>query len=88
MSGPASANGHRPRRKPSRPADWASTAYQPSPDTPLLACASPRCGAKYFDDEPSRAAHVAVFGHRPRPPAADVHHPDQPTTAPTEGETT
>jgi hypothetical protein len=60
-----SANGRRDtdRRKP---ADWIA-AYQPAEGTPLLACRAPHCGAYYLDDEPARAAHKAVFGHKPRP---------------------
>lgn len=51
-----------PARKP-RPAQAARDAYQPAEGTPLLTCG---CGAAYLDDPPSRAAHLAVFGHRPQ----------------------
>jgi hypothetical protein len=56
-----SANGHRAGAH--EPAGWAALAYRPAEGTPLLAC---RCGARYLDDEPARAAHRAVFGHQPR----------------------
>ena len=60
----APANGHRPG--PPRPAvDWDALGYRPDPATPLRGCA--RCGGAYLDDEPSRVAHVAVFGHSPKP---------------------
>ena len=62
MSRRQAANGRAP--KPSPPVDW-SAQYEPGPNTPLRTCG--RCGARYRDDEPSRAAHVAVFGHSARP---------------------
>jgi hypothetical protein len=62
MAARQSANGHRPPR----PADWRALQYQPS-GAPLLRCDRRGCGAAYLDDEPSRQAHVAVFGHSPRP---------------------
>jgi hypothetical protein len=65
-------NGTRPGRHP--PADWAATAYRPSPGTALLHCA--RCGAAYLDDGPSRDAHRTVFGHRP--PKTPQRQDDQP----------
>jgi len=55
------ANGQAP------PADWAAASYQPGPNTPLLHCGAPGCGAAYLDDEPGRQAHTAVFAHSPRP---------------------
>ena len=58
-----SANGHRPEL-PHRPADWDALGYRPAEGTPLLRCA--RCGGSWLDDEPGRAAHIAVFGHSPR----------------------
>jgi hypothetical protein len=69
-----SASGHRPAR-PGATADWSAAQYQPS-SAPLLTCTRPRCGAKYTDDDPGRAAHITVFGHSPRQPA-------QPTEGPT-----
>jgi len=60
----AAANGHRPGRPPP-PADWGEQ-YEPT-GAPLLRCGSRGCGAAYVDDEPSRHAHAAVFGHQPRP---------------------
>ena len=62
MTARASANGHRPG--PHRPADWSALGSRPGPDPPLLRCG---CGAAYHDDDPGRQAHVAVFGHSPRP---------------------
>ncbi len=59
MSARQPANGHRPG-----PPGW-SAQYQPS-GAPLRRCDRRGCGAAYIDDEPSRAAHVAVFGHSPR----------------------
>jgi hypothetical protein len=53
-------NGHRPRP----PADWSALQYTPS-GAPVRRCT--RCAGAYVDDEPSRVAHVAVFGHSPRP---------------------
>jgi hypothetical protein len=53
------------RRPPRPPIDWAALQYRPS-GAPLLRCARRGCGASYVDDEPSRAAHVTVFGHSPR----------------------
>jgi hypothetical protein len=47
-----------------RAADEARPGYRPAPGTALLTCA--RCGAYYLDDPEARAAHVTVFGHRPR----------------------
>lgn len=58
-----SANGRAPA--PHRPVDWNRDGYRPGPDTRRRTCG--RCGACYLDDEPSRAAHVVVFGHSPRP---------------------
>jgi hypothetical protein len=58
------------RRPPSRedgprpPVDWSALQYQPAEGTPLRRCA---CGAAFVDDEPSRVAHIQVFGHSPRP---------------------
>jgi len=60
--------------------DWGSPQlyYWPAPTTPMLTCRALvpdanrvyfRCGANYIDDEPSRAAHAAVFGHYPSPDA-------------------
>jgi hypothetical protein len=57
-----SANG----RVASTPADWAALQYQPS-GAALLACSRHGCGAKYLDDDPGHQAHVAVFGHSPKP---------------------
>ena len=76
MTAARSANGHRPG-PPRQAADWDREDYQRDPRTSLLAC---RCGARYLDDGPGRQAHIAVFGHSPRPgePA---------TTESTEGET-
>ncbi len=70
------ANGHRPGPPP----DW-SAQYQPT-GARLLACDRHGCDAKYLDDDPGRRAHVAVFGHSPRPP--------EPAEAaePAEGQTT
>jgi hypothetical protein len=51
------------------PAQAARGAYQPAPGAQLLACALPGCGAKYFDDQPGRDAHRAVFGHQPKAPS-------------------
>ena len=73
------ANGHRP----ARPADWTALQYQPDPNARLLRCDRRGCGAAYVDDEPSRQAHIAVFGHSPRPP-----EPARPSAESTEGETT
>ena len=60
----SSANGHR-AGPPHMPADWSALGYRPAEGTPLRRC--DRCGGVYLDDEPSRVAHVAVFGHSPRP---------------------
>jgi hypothetical protein len=60
----ASPNGHRPG-PPHQTADWDREDYRPDPATPLRGCS--RCGAVYVDDEPSRVAHVTVFGHSPKP---------------------
>ena len=70
MTARAPANGHRPG-PPRQAVDWDALGYRPDPGTPLRACA--RCGGAYLDDEPSRVAHVAVFGHSPKPrePAPD-----------------
>ena len=59
----SSANGHR-AEPPHRPVDWSAVGYRPAEGTPTKRCA---CGGAYLDDDPSRAAHVAVFGHSPRP---------------------
>jgi hypothetical protein len=59
----SSANGYR-AEPPRAPVDWAAVSYRPAEGTPVRRCS---CGAAYVDDEPSRAAHVAVFGHSPRP---------------------
>ncbi len=59
----SSANGYR-AEPPHRPADWSAVGYRPAEGTPVKRCA---CGGAYLDDDPSRAAHVAVFGHSPRP---------------------
>ncbi len=59
------ANGHRPG-PPRQAVNWAAQ-YQPGPNAPLRTCARPGCGGAYLDDEPSRVAHVAVFGHSPKP---------------------
>ena len=56
----AESNG---RRQASLPTDWAALQYTPS-GAPVRRCT--RCGGAYVDDEPSRAAHVPVFGHSPR----------------------
>jgi hypothetical protein len=74
VTGRPSANGHRPPR----PADWKALQYQPAEGTPLLRCDRRGCGAAYVNDEPSRQAHVAVFGHSPRP--AEPAKPPQETT--------
>ena len=58
----ASANGTARPAPPRQAADWNALDYQRDPP-PLLACSRRGCGAKYLDDEPSRAAHIAVFGH-------------------------
>ena len=55
----AESNGHRP----GPPVDWSDRQYTPS-GAPVRRCG--RCGGAYVDDEPSRAAHVPVFGHSPR----------------------
>ena len=47
-----------------KPVDWKALQYQPA-NAVLLAC---HCGARYIDDEPSRAAHNVVFGHWPARP--------------------
>jgi hypothetical protein len=65
----STGNGTRPSRSPSPAAHaplavQSALAYQPSPLTPLRTCT--RCGGKYLDDKPARAAHYVVFGHRPR----------------------
>jgi hypothetical protein len=60
----SSANGHRPE-PPHRPVNWAAH-YQPT-GAPLRTCARAGCGAKWIDDEPGRQAHIAVFGHSPKP---------------------
>jgi len=60
----APANGHR-AEPPHRPADWDALGYRPDPATPVRGCT--RCGARYLDDEPSRTAHITVFGHSPKP---------------------
>ena len=52
---------------PAKPSDWDRDSYRPAPETPLKTCGRAGCGAAYVDDQPSRAAHVAVFGHSPRP---------------------
>ena len=75
------ANGHRPAR-PGPAADWTRLQYQPT-GAPLLRCDRRGCGAAYVDDEPSRQAHVAVFGHSPR-----TAEPTRPSAESTEGETT
>ena len=56
----AESNG---RRQAPLPTDWADRQYTPS-GAPVRRCG--RCGGAYVDDEPSRAAHVPVFGHSPR----------------------
>jgi hypothetical protein len=61
----ATANGHRPE-PPHRPVNWAAQ-YQPGPNTRLLHCGAPGCGAAYLDDSPGHQAHIAVFAHSPRP---------------------
>jgi hypothetical protein len=58
-----SANGRR-ADPPRAPVDWTAVSYRPAEGTPLRRCS---CGGAYVDDEPSRVAHVAVFGHSPRP---------------------
>jgi hypothetical protein len=50
------------------PADWAALGYRPAENTPLRRCDALGCGAAYLDDDAGWAAHVAVFGHSPRPP--------------------
>ena len=66
MTARPASNGHRPG--PPRPAtDWDALGYRPDPRTPLRTCTRPGCGGAYLDDEPSRVAHVAVFGHSPKP---------------------
>lgn len=50
-----------------KPVDWDRESYRPAPDTPVKTCGRAGCGAVYVDDQPSRAAHVAVFGHSPKP---------------------
>jgi hypothetical protein len=69
-----SANG----RRPPRPADWRALQYEPAPGTPLLRCDRRGCGAAYIDDEPSRLAHIAVFGHSPRPAESAKTREDPP----------
>ena len=53
------------RPPPRPPTDWSAVQYQPT-GAPVLRCARRGCGAAYVDDEPSRQAHIAVFGHSPR----------------------
>jgi hypothetical protein len=60
----SSANGYR-AGPPRAPVDWTALGYRPAEGTPLRRC--DRCGGVYLDDDPSRVAHVAVFGHSPRP---------------------
>jgi hypothetical protein len=60
---PRPARQSRPPARQPRPAQAARDAYRPAEGTPLAYCA---CGAAYLDDPPSRAAHLAVFGHRPQ----------------------
>jgi hypothetical protein len=50
--------------RPNRPAAGYATGPPPK-DTPVLRCA---CGGQYRDADDSRAAHLAVFGHRPVTP--------------------
>jgi hypothetical protein len=71
----ATANGHRPQ-PPHRPADWNALGYRPAEGTPSRTCC--RCGARYLDDEPGRAAHITVFGHSPKP--AEPASPPKETT--------
>jgi hypothetical protein len=71
-----SANSRARTLAPPPPNDWNRDDYRPGPDTPRRTCG--RCGACYLDDEPSRAAHVVVFGHSPRP--AEPAKPPQETT--------
>lgn len=80
MTAAASANGHRPG-PPRQAVDWGAADYQRDPRTPVLACCRQGCGAKYLDDDSGRVAHVAVFGHSPRP--AEAARPAEST----EGET-
>ena len=74
-----SANGRAgqgPARLGAPPPDWA-VHYEPT-GAPPLTCHRRGCGARYLDDGPGRQAHIAVFGHSPRP--------GEPATESTEGE--
>ena len=80
MTGRQSANGQAPRGTRPPPPDWA-VHYEPT-GAPPLTCDRRGCGAKYLDDGPGRQAHIAVFGHSPRP-----REPAEPAES-TEGEST
>jgi hypothetical protein len=54
-------------RDDTRPVAAYTTGAPPAADTPHRRCA---CGGAYRDTDDSRAAHRAVFGHRPITPAA------------------
>jgi hypothetical protein len=69
------ANGHRPG-PPRQAVNWDALGYRPAEGTPLLRCC--RCGAAYLNDDPGRVAHVAVFGHSPKP--AEPASPPKETT--------
>ena len=80
MTARASANGHR-AGPPHRPVDWLALGYRPAEGTPSRTCT--RCGARYLDDEPCRAAHITVFGHSPKP-AGPARRADDPQPDPQE----
>jgi hypothetical protein len=75
----SSANGRR-ADPPRAPVDWSAVSYRPAEGTPLRRCA---CGGAYVDDDPSRVAHVAVFGHSPRPAEPAKPTPEGPDHAST-----
>jgi hypothetical protein len=77
MTARPSPNGHR-GELPHRPADWNALGYRPAEGTPSRTCT--RCGARYLDDDPCRAAHITVIGHSPRTGLGGPSQPSEPAS--------